>query len=309
MGQEAMLTICESGTQKHESCRIGCYDGTPSAVKRNEHAKYNNEEFLVTEHTGSLESLGFTFGRGGVHLARTMMLNELTILLDHESQSGATRDDYRRAIEEDNCLGKRSGKTRSLTYRHLIDLYSLDPDTLLFRALLYFWQRDSDGRPLLALLCTYARDGVFRPTAPLVLKTPIGTTVTSDAMGHFIDGLESERFSAATLKSTAQNVNSTWTQSRHLTGRAKKVRRRAMPTTGSVSYALLLGYLTGERGYSLFQTEYAQLLDCTIDRAIELAGEASRKGWIVLKQAGDVIEVLFPNLINSAEMELLREQN
>ncbi|MBU4326272.1 MAG: hypothetical protein KKB91_00810, partial [Proteobacteria bacterium] len=84
---------------------------------------------------------------------------------------------------------------------------------------------------------------------------------------------------------------------------------RALPTAGSVSYALLLGYLTGVRGESLFKTDYAKLLDCSFEKAIELTAEASRKGWIVFKRVGDVIEVLFPNLINEQEMEWLREQN
>ena len=51
------------------------------------------------------------------------------------------------------------------------------------------------------------------------------------------------------------------------------------------------------------------MLDCSFDKAIELAEEASRKGWIVFKRVGDVIEVLFPNLINEQEMEWLREQS
>jgi hypothetical protein len=63
------------------------------------------------------------------------------------------------------------------------------------------------------------------------------------------------------------------------------------------------------RGQALFQSEYIKLLDRTFDRAIELAEEASRKGWIVFKRVSDVIEVLFPNLINQEEMEWLREQN
>ena len=111
------------------------------------------------------------------------------------------------------------------------------------------------------------------------------------------------------MRSTAQNINSTWTKSGHLFGRVRKVRARANPTAGSVSYALLLGYLTGVRGQALFQSEYIKLLDRTSDKAIELAEEASRKGWIVFKRVSDVIEVLFPNLINQEEMEWLREQN
>ena len=263
----------------------------------------------MTEKNKKLSRFGFSFERGGAHTSRTMMLEELETLLTYVEGPEADKSDYLQAIDDENCLGKRSGKTRSLTYRHLVDLYSLDRTSVVFRALRYFWSRDVNGQPLLALLCTYARDSIFRSTASFILQLPEGATVNRESLEEFIDAQEPGRFSKATLKSTAQNINSTWTKSGHVFGRSRKVRSRAIPTAGSVSYALLLGYLTGVRGQSLFQTEYAKLLDCTFDKAIELAEEASRKGWIVFKRVGDVIEVLFPNLINQEEMEWLREQS
>ncbi len=262
----------------------------------------------MMEKYNHLARFGFSSQRGGAHTSRTMMLEEFEGLLAYVSRPEADKPDYLQAIGADNCLGKRSGKTRILTYRHLIDLYSLDYTKVLYRSLLFFWNRDIDGRPLLALLCVYARDPIFRSTAPFILKHPDGATINREALEEFIDNQEPGRFSKATLKSTAQNINSTWTKSGHLSGRTKKIRICARPTAGSVAYALLLGYLTGVRGQSLFQTEYAKLLDCTADKAIQLAEEASRKGWIVVKRVGDVIEVLFPNLINQEEMEWLREQ-
>ena len=255
-----------------------------------------------------LARFGFRFERGGTHSSRTMMLDELTALLDYVNRADATKADYLNAIEEDNCLGKRSGKTRRLTYRHLAELYSLDVDHVLFRALLYFWQRDEVGRPMLALLATYARDSIFRASAPMILKTPEGSVITRESVEELIDSLEPGRFSKATLKSTAQNINSSWTKSGHLTGRNKKIRNRAAPTAGSAVYALLLGYLAGARGQGLFSTEYAKLLDCSREQTIELAEQASRRGWITYKRVGDVIEVLFPSLINQQEQEWLREQ-
>ena len=80
-------------------------------------------------------------------------------------------------------------------------------------------------------------------------------------------------------------------------------------TPAAAVFALLLGYLKGVRGEFLFETEYAKLLDCPKDRIIELAETAARRGWIVFKKVGDVIEVLFPNNITSSEMELVREQS
>lgn len=263
----------------------------------------------MIENSYQLERYGFSYEKGGAHTARTMMLEELGALLSYVDRSDAGKADYLRAIDDENCLGKRSGKTRTLTYRHLVALYSLDESLALFRTLLYFWKRDQAGQPLLALLCTYARDAIFRSSAPFVLKYPEGTTITRVALEEHIENIEPGRFSQATLKSTAQNINSTWTKSGHLTGRARKIRVRAVPTPGSVSYALLLGYLTGVRGYTLFQTEYAKLLDCSFEKAVELAEEASRKGWIVFKRVGDIIEVLFPNLLNQQEMVWINEQN
>ncbi len=256
-----------------------------------------------------LSYFGFRHDRGGVHLARTMMLADLERLFSCVDDTDAQRSVYIQSIVEENCLGKRSNKTRKLTANHLVELYGLDPQVVLFRGLRFFWAREPEGRPLLALFCALARDSVLRSSAPFIQRFSLGQPVTRQALEEFIDGLEPGRFSPATLKSTAQNINGTWTQSGHLRGKTKKFRSRATATPGAVAYALLLGYLTGARGQSLYQTPYAGLLDCPEDRAVELSVEAARKGWIVLKRLDTVIEVLFPNLLSKQELEWIREQD
>ena len=259
--------------------------------------------------SANLSRFGFKSERGGAHSSRTIMLEELEGLLAYVNLPDATKADYLQAIDEDNCLSKRSGKTRILTFRHLVDLYALDPSLLLFRALLYFWQRDPECRPLLAMLCAYSRDSILRAATPFILKAHEGTTITREAVEACIDSIEPGRFSPATLKSTAQNINSSFTQAGLLTGKVRKIRTRSNPTPGSAAYALLLGYVSGARGESLFQTEYTKLLDCSFEQALSLAEDASRRGWIVFKRVGDVIEVVFPNLITPEEMEWVREQS
>lgn len=256
-----------------------------------------------------INRFGFRHYHGGPHLARTMMLKELRLLLSFVDDFQAEKTSYLQAIEEENCLGKRSARTRKLTARHLAGLYVLDPDIMLFRSLRYFWERDTEGQPLLAVLCAIARDSILRSSVPFIQRFTVGQRVTRNALEEFVDNLETGRFSPATLKSTAQNINSSWTQSGHLQGRVKKVRSQPKATPGTVSYALLLGYLSGARGESLYSTEYTELLDCSMEQAIELSIEASRKGWIVLKRLGSVIEVLFPNLLSDKEMEWVREQS
>jgi hypothetical protein len=256
-----------------------------------------------------ISRFGFKLEKGGVHTSRTMMLEDLHTLLSYVCNPDSTKTDYLRAIKEDNCLGKRSGRTRKLTAGHMISLYSLDPSVTIFRSLLYFWNRDIEGRPLLALMCAYARDPLLRLCTAFILKFNKDEIVTRKALEEYIDSKDPGHFSMATLSSTAQNLNSTWTKSGHLTGKAKKMRSRAKATPGSVSYGLFLGYLMGFRGESLFINDFAHLLDCSREKAMEYAQEASSRGWIVFKRVGNVIEVQFPNLLTVEEREWIRDQN
>jgi hypothetical protein len=258
--------------------------------------------------SNKLESFGFSYNRNSVHASRTIMLDELQALINYAPDVDS-KDNYIRAIEEDNCLGKRSVKTRQLTTRHLIELYTIDPKVVLYRALLYFWKRDEAARPMLAILMACTRDALLRASSNIIMDTIEGHLLRRETMEEFIDNIETGRYSKATLKSTAQNINSSWTKSGHLSGRAKKIRSQAVATPGALAFALFIGYLQDVRGTELFETVYVKVLDCTRERAIELAEIASMRGWIVFKRIGNVMEVSFPTLLNEQEVDLLREQN
>jgi hypothetical protein len=256
-----------------------------------------------------LSKFGFLFEKNSPHTARTIMLEDLCLLLECVNDPLSSKDNYLKAIRDDNCLGKRSGKTRILTGKHLVELYSLDTSVTIFRVFRYFWTRDHKGQPLLALLCAYARDDLLRISAPFIEKFSENEVVSRDELENHIEEIFPDRFSKATLKSTAQNLNSSWTKAGHLKGKAKKVRSKASATSGSAAYALFLGYLTGARGEQLFNTEFTRLLDCSPENVIELAEDASRRGWITFKRVGGVMEVLFPNLLTKEEEEWIYEQN
>ncbi|MBW1896453.1 MAG: hypothetical protein JRI47_05290, partial [Deltaproteobacteria bacterium] len=145
---------------------------------------------MMQVQTNTLNRFGFRAERGGAHLARTMMLTELKLLLSFVDDPQASKSSYFQAIEKDNCLSKRSGKTRDLTARHLSNLYALDPAITIFRNLRFFWERDPDGQPLLALLCAYARDSVLRSSAAFIQSYSFGEIVTREALEEFIDNQE-----------------------------------------------------------------------------------------------------------------------
>ena len=158
-----------------------------------------------------LARFGFSFDRGGAHLARSMMLDDLRRLLEQTPDRSATRADFAKAILADNCLGKRSSRTRSLGFRHLKSLYGLDHSIPLFRAMRHFWGRDPEGQTLLACLMAYARDSILRQTAPFILRMQCGQTLLRSDLEEYLDLEEEGRFSKATLHSTIRNVAATWT--------------------------------------------------------------------------------------------------
>lgn len=256
----------------------------------------------------SLIKFGLRFGKNSTHIRRTVMFEDLATLLEAVPNASSI-EEYRSAIEVENCLGKRTQKTRKYSADYLTELYTLNPKIALFRVLLYFWKRDIEARPLLALLCSVSRDSVLRGSFKIIQTTQEGTFLPRTTMEEFIEAIEPGRFSKVTITSMAQNINSSWTKSGHLSGRTKKIRIRANPTPASVAYALYLGYLHGIRGPQLFETDFVKMMDCSREKAIELAEFASQRGWLVFKRIGNVMELSFPNLITQEEAEWIREQN
>ncbi|WP_346796341.1 hypothetical protein R5M92_12810 [Halomonas sp. Bachu 37] len=256
----------------------------------------------------ALSRLGFMQRQGGVHASRTIMLNELAALFD-SVPSEAPASAYRAAIREQNCLGKRSGRTRDLTARHLAELYGLDPANPIHVGLRFFWSRDKAAHPQLALLAAAARDSLLRGLLPAILEVTPGTLVSRDWVEQLIEVRWPERFSPATRRSVAQNINSSLTKAGYMSGRVKKFRRQLEPATGAVAFALYLGWIQGGRGELLLQSEYLKLLDSGADRLLELAAQASSRGWLVMRRVDNVMDVDFPALAPVAEAAIKPESD
>lgn len=251
--------------------------------------------------------LGFRDGDKGTHSSRTLMLAEIQELFD-ATQADAVVADYRRAIVEDNVLGKRTHTTREHTTRKLKALFGLDPDIPIFRVLRRFWQVDEEGRPMLAMLCGFARDPLLRLTAAAVLDADVGTTVAPETVEETLRQNAPGRFSETNEIAIARRVLSSWTQSGHLEGQQTKMRTRAKATPASTAYALFLAHLEGRRAQRLFDSVWGRILDAPTPQLVELAKAASQRGLIDYRGAGGVIEVRFPGLLTSEEEELLDEQ-
>lgn len=254
------------------------------------------------------ETLGFRNGTASVHTSRTMMLKELSLLLD-KVPADAGVDTYFAAITTENVLGKPTQTTRQVTAKRLSELYAIDPGCTLFRLLRHFWTADRAARPMLAFLAAAARDSLVRETTPYVQGIATGEPITSEQVARHLNEKYPARFKASTALATAQRLASSWAQAGFLEGRAKKKRSRpAVPPVGAV-FAVLLGYLCGLRGRRLLESAWTALLDRSRVEVTDLVGEASRQGWLNYKAAGMVVEITFPGLLKPQEERASHESD
>lgn len=228
------------------------------------------------------------------------MLTEIRLLLT-SCPPEATRDDYVSAIQEDNCLGKRTAATRRISSQRLTELYALDSRVPLFRAMRLCWYADRLGQPVLALLLSLARDPLLRVTAPPVLAMQQGEELARRPLADAVSRATRNRLNENTLHTVVQRAASSWTQSGHLKGRSRKVRQTVCATPVVTAYALLIGYLAGKRGMALFESQWARVLDAQNSELVNLAMDARRLGFLDMVHSGGVIELSFTQLLAQKE--------
>ncbi|MCI0536690.1 MAG: hypothetical protein L0Z50_15845 [Verrucomicrobiales bacterium] len=250
------------------------------------------------------EELGFQFGGKGTHTSRTIMLDDLSTLL-RVSDPAATRTDYVKAMVDDNCLGKHTLSTRRLSLQRMTELYSLDVGVPLFRLLRQFWYADEKAHGQLALLVSISRDPLLRATCPVVLSMSVGEEIARQRFTNAIRDSVESRLNDATLDKVVRNAASSWTQSGHFSGRSRKRRQRIEPTPVSAAFALVLGYMLGQRGHSLFESLFARVLDRDENALTSLAIDAKRLGLLDIKSGGGMTVVSFDAILTEKEKRLI----
>ncbi len=253
-----------------------------------------------------LAQLGFRFGNNGPHAARTMMLNDLRILFA-SLPADVGRERYAESVITHNVLGKPTKKARELALRHLNTLYGLDIRLPLFRALRRLWAIDEAAQPILALTAALARDPLLRSSQAFILSKQPGEQVSREDLERLLADNYRERFSPASLKSFAQNVNGSWTDAGFLTGRIRKTRTPPLVSASNVAFCLFLGFLEGLSGQRLFTSSWMRLLGYSQEELEALANAAGHRGLLVFMNAGGVKEIRFPDYLSPEEEKVRQE--
>jgi hypothetical protein len=250
-------------------------------------------EFPVRSPT--LEAFGLKFADGGAHISRTMMLAELGDALA-SVPPGSMPDAYRAAVLDRNALGKTTVSTRKKSLRHLRELYGLDESIPIFSLLRKLDAVDPSSRALLALQTAWSRDPLLRATTQPIVNAAIGDPIDAAILSREIEAAYPDQYSELNCAKIARNTASSWTQSGHLVGRLKKIRRKIQATPVALTMALLLGQIGGYHGSAVFTCPWVRLLDLTPDLARSIAQEAHRADLLNLRAVGDVVDLSFPML-------------
>jgi len=206
----------------------------------------------------------------------------------------AAHQTYRSAVVADNVLGRPTQAGRERSFRHLRELYFLDPSRREFAALRRLWDVDSDAQPLIAGILAFTRDGILRASFSAIHQTPPGGIVTSDDLTQAVTAVYGVDLSESTLGKTGRNTGACWTQTGHLAGRTKKLRQSIEAFPAAVAYAAYLGHLAGKRGAGVLDTPWVALLDLPAGAGLDALRRAHTQGLLDLLVAGNVVDVSFP---------------
>lgn len=257
------------------------------------------------EHRTPIEdSFGFYRASTGAHMARSMMLDELTLLI-RGTRPDASKEALKKAVVEENLIGKPTASSREKTFDHLRRAYGMDASTALWRVLRQFAQQEPQALPLMALVLVYSRDLQLRKSFDLVASLKPGQELPRVQMEEWLEQVFPGRFSKGMKGSMARNVNTTWTATGHLVGKMRKVGSRPKPHWLATTYAMFVGYLAGIRGQLLLDSVYARLVGVDPMTAADHLSIASAHGLLRFRNAGGVVETDFSNLLQPSDQLML----
>lgn len=240
-----------------------------------------------------LERFGYKYLPGGAHSSRTMMLDEISRLVEVTPFAMAEAG-YRTAIIQDNVLGKKTETTRQKSLRHLRELYGLSPELPLFAIFRELVTFDPNALDQLAFLVAIARDPLFRATATVIFSAPSEKAIPKEEYQKALEVAFPDQYSALNIAKIGRNVASSWTQSGHLKGHTIKIRQKLQPRPASLSLALLLAAISEPIHDQLFSSPWCRLLDLSPDQARTMAAQAHREGLLDFRAIGQVVDVRFP---------------
>ena len=213
----------------------------------------------------------------------------------------APRERYRRAVIEENALGRRTRAARAKAWKELAPRYGINGATPLFRQFLYEHGRASseNDRAITAYLLFALRDRLacdlgidwlyqYLRAAPAELRT-------ADVLAFLNAREQSHPEIAAWSPSSRENIASHYLSALKEFGFArgaqKKMSVRPAPGAAPVRFLLRALLLAGPGTLAAVQSPLFRLLGLSLDETGDLLFQLHADGAIRFQLQGDIVEI------------------
>lgn len=221
------------------------------------------------------------------------MFSELEKVMSFSLESGQYLD-----AMADNVFGKKSSDGVKQTKGFLKRLYGFDSQYPPFAAFMYFWKMsEPNEKPLIAFLYAVNQDNLLAESVQVLQNVKLGTKVAVEHFEEIVEKYHPNQYAANTLRSTAQNLASSWKQAGFIEGKVKNIRIQPEITYRTACFAFLLAYLNGDRGDFIWNNIGVNALCLHESKLRALAIECAKNDLMQYQYAGSVTAINFTNLL------------
>ena len=221
------------------------------------------------------------------------MFSELEKVMSFSMESGQYLD-----AMADNVFGKKSSDGVKQTKGFLKRLYGFDSQYPPFAAFMYFWKMsEPNEKPLIAFLYAVNQDNLLAESVQVLQNVKPGTKVAVEHFEEIVEKYHPNQYAANTLRSTAQNLASSWKQAGFIEGKVKNIRIQPEITYRTACFAFLLAYLNGDRGDFIWNNIGVNALCLHEGKLRALAIECAKNDLMQYQYAGSVTAINFTNLL------------
>ena len=221
------------------------------------------------------------------------MFSELEKVMSFSLESGQYLD-----AMADNVFGKKSSDGVKQTKGFLKRLYGFDSQYPPFAAFMYFWKMsEPNEKPLIAFLYAVNQDNLLAESVQVLQNVKPGTKVAVEHFEEIVEKYHPNQYAANTLRSTAQNLASSWKQAGFIEGKVKNIRIQPEITYRTACFAFLLAYLNGDRGDFIWNNIGVNALCLHESKLRALAIECAKNDLMQYQYAGSVTAINFTNLL------------
>jgi hypothetical protein len=240
---------------------------------------------------------GFNYEKGTALINRNLSLVDLSTCMQYFGEAGET--DFiklKKAIIEDNLLGKETISNRRDIIEKLRLFYALDASFPIFSFFQTMWVRNPNSRPLLAFQLAQARDRFLYKLHFLIESFTAEQQIQTKTVLNLLPDTWKSSYSENSINAMAKHLVSAWSEAGFLLKGSKKYRVMPEVFPENICYAIFLCKMQEISGEQIFNSVWLRSLLLDRQAIINLGIIANQKGIIEFQMSSNLLRIKFPEL-------------